>query len=143
VREAEADTPRPAPRATPQAAPSRPSPAQQAAGRGGGAERGSAAVAGSAAEAAQRRLMAEWGAAIRAHLLRRAPARGVGRGTVTLALSVARDGRLLEAGVAASSGDPGLDRAALLAVRGAGRLPAAPAALGGASHRFSLPLRFD
>lgn len=87
--------------------------------------------------------MAEWGGAIRAHLQRRAPARGTGRGTVTLALSVGRDGRLVSANVAASSGDPHLDRAALAAVRGAGRLPPAPARLDGAQHRFSLPLRFD
>ncbi|MBK5926190.1 hypothetical protein CCR87_02285 [Rhodobaculum claviforme] len=86
--------------------------------------------------------MAAWGGRIRAQI-QRAAARAPGRGTVTLALSVGRDGTLRGAEVAVASGNPALDRAALAAVRAAGRFPPAPASVTGAVHRFALPLRFD
>jgi len=58
-------------------------------------------------------------------------------------LTAARDGRLVRAGIAASSGDPALDRAALAMVRGAGRFGAAPAGLGAPDYAFRLPIRFE
>ncbi|MGY6411487.1 MAG: energy transducer TonB family protein [Alkalilacustris sp.] len=86
--------------------------------------------------------MATWGGLIRAHIMRRSP-RAPAAGQVLLRLDISADGTLRAAELARSSGTPALDRAALAAVRAAGRFPPAPAALGGGVHRFTLPLRFD
>lgn len=153
VAEAGPDAPRPeaqpdrAAAPDPPAAPAaqaRQSPAplgQRAAGAGGGAAQGQVAAPG-LSEAGRQRLMADWGGRIRARIMRAAP-RASGRGTVTVQLTVGRDGGLQAVTVSRSSGNPALDRAALAAVRAAGRLPPAPAGLDGAAHAFTLPLRFD
>jgi protein TonB len=73
----------------------------------------------------------------------RARPRTTQRGVVRVTLTVARDGRLLGAGIAASSGNAELDRAALRMVQGAGRFRPAPAGLEGADYAFRLPIRFD
>ena len=62
-------------------------------------------------------------------------------GTVAVALTVARDGRLVDAAIVTSSGNQAFDGAALKAIRAAGRFPRGPADLDGA-HRFSFNLRF-
>ena len=62
-------------------------------------------------------------------------------GTTRIEVSVARDGRLLQARVAATSGSEALDRATLAAARRA-RLPAAPASLPGESFRFEVGLAY-
>jgi protein TonB len=127
------------------AAPSTPQPARVASGQGGGATQGSApapAPAQPALSAGQRQsLMSHWGAQIMARIERARP-RVQGSGQVTLALQIARDGRLAGLSVARSSGNAELDRAALSAVQRAGRFPAAPAGLSEASYGFSLPIRF-
>ncbi|WP_412509421.1 TonB family protein, partial [Roseovarius sp. SYSU LYC5161] len=51
-------------------------------------------------------------------------------------------GQLRALGVASSSGDARLDRAARAAVRAA-RYPAAPEALGTGPHSFTVPLSFE
>ncbi|MGC9420314.1 MAG: TonB family protein, partial [Rhodovulum sp.] len=95
--------------------------------------------------AADRALRAEWGARILARVSRvhRYPrgARATGRALVELV--VARDGRLVSARLAQSAGDPVLDRAAMAAIRRAGRFPPAPEGLGETNYRFTLPLKFD
>lgn len=58
---------------------------------------------------------------------RRAPPPGTAPGTVYVRFSLARDGDLVSAAVAVSSGDPVLDRAAIDAIRGAAPMPAVPA----------------
>jgi protein TonB len=75
-----------------------------------------------------------------ARALRR-PAGARASGEVWLTLTVDRQGALLAVWVSGPSGNAALDRAALDAVRRAGRFPPAPAALDGASHVFDLPVR--
>src|SRR6056297_2312026 len=78
-----------------------------------------------------RRLKAAWAGAIGARIARaqRHPGAGHGSGRVRVTLVVARDGRLAEVRVAASSGSEGLDLAAIAAVRRAAPFPQAPGAL--------------
>ena len=54
-----------------------------------------------------------------------------------------RDGSLRDASVAATSGSPAFDQAALSAVRRAARFPAAPEGLDGTQHSFTLTMRFS
>ncbi|MDH3263308.1 MAG: TonB family protein, partial [Paracoccaceae bacterium] len=91
-----------------------------------------------------RALEAEWGAAILARIARqqRYPAGEHGSGTARVALTVGRDGRLQGVRLAASSGSAALDRAALEAVRRAGRFPAAPQALDKGAYVFAVPMTF-
>lgn len=78
-----------------------------------------------------RRLKAAWAGAIGTRIARaqRHPGAGHGSGRVRVTLVVARDGRLAEVRVAASSGSEGLDLAAIAAVRRAAPFPQAPGAL--------------
>jgi periplasmic protein TonB len=99
-------------------------------------------VAGGAGE---RTLMADWGGRLRAKVdrARRYPAGADGAtGKVTLRLTVASSGQVLAVRVTASSGQAALDRAALEAVKRAGRLPKAPAGLDRKSYSFNLPVLF-
>ena len=141
IADEEAPRPTPRPSAAPADAPD--TPRRQAAGRGDRAAEGRAGSAEAAlSEQARATLMGEWGGRIRAQIMRGSPRAPVA-GVVTLRLDIARDGTLHGVDLTRSSGHPALDRAALGAVRAAGRFPPAPAALGGAMHRFTLPLRFD
>ncbi|WP_319826268.1 energy transducer TonB [Thalassovita sp.] len=124
-----------------------PSPKQTAAGKGkSGAAGQSNAPQASLSPAQTRSLTAQWGAQILTRIERRKryPSAARGRsGTVGLQLSVAADGRLLGVSVRRPSGNTALDRAAVQAVQRAGRFPAAPQGLSGASHGFNLSIRFD
>lgn len=133
----------PQPTATPAPQPS-PRAQSQAAGRGAEAARGTNGPAETAqvGKAARQSLLAEWGGKIRNRIDRARP-RGTGRGSVTVVLSVGRDGALRSVGIAASSGQAALDQRAVQAVRAAGRFPAAPAGLVDAAYSFRLPIRFD
>jgi protein TonB len=138
--------PRPDPRP---AAPARPSPAQPeqaAAGHDTGTTAGpDAAPASQGANAdATRQLMAQWGSGVhRAIARRKAYPHGTrASGTARIRLTLTGDGQLAALGVASSSGDAALDRAALDAVRAA-RYPAAPKALGAGPHSFTVPLSFQ
>lgn len=129
------------------AAPAAPGPAQagsKAAGAGGGSAAGvnGASREGSLSPGERRSALAEWGGQIRARVERakQRPAGG-GAGRVLLALTVARDGRLISVSVAQSAGEAA-DAAALASVRRAGRFPPAPRALSEPSYSFTLPLRF-
>ncbi|OWY17120.1 hypothetical protein B6V73_09770 [Thioclava sp. JM3] len=154
------DTPRPKAKPTPPApkpaqpkAPakqqgSQPAPAQpkqQAKGQGDRGAAGDRRTAPAATLSAGqiRSLMGSWGGDIRARIERaKQTPSGAGAGRVIVALNIARDGRLIGASVAQSSGNATLDRAALEAVRRAGRFPAAPQGLGKPSYSFSLPMAF-
>jgi periplasmic protein TonB len=140
------------PAARPTSQPTKPTPtvsqppraATIAAGRGATAERGTRGPAeiASLSKAARQTLIAEWGGKIRNRIDRAKP-RGTGRGSVTLHLTIGRNGTLQQAAIAASSGQGHLDQRALQAVSTAGRFPAAPAGLTDASYSFRLPIRFE
>lgn len=68
--------------------------------------------------------------------------KGQQEGSVLVAFSLSRDGSLLQARVARTSGIPLLDAAALRAVRGAGRFPPVPEVLEGSEVTFEVPIRF-
>jgi protein TonB len=89
-------------------------------------------------------LRAQWGAAIYAKVKRNliAPRDLKEDGTAKLTLKVAATGRLQTVSLIRSSGSPALDRAALQAIKRAGRFDKAPAGLTGDSHDFSLSLTF-
>jgi periplasmic protein TonB len=94
---------------------------------------------------AAKSLLADWGGDLRRKVerARRSPARAAGQtGKVTLRLSVATSGKVLGVAVLRSSGVAALDKAAVDAVRRAGRLPKAPKGLGAASYDFNLPVVF-
>ncbi len=147
--------PRPAPAPDPvaeprpeQPAPSDSSAAQVAAGTGGGAVAGEGgqAQAPSLSQGRINDLTANWGAKIRARIEKRKryPLAADGAsGTVTVRLTVTRSGALAGLSIAASSGNAALDEAAIKAVRGAGRFPAAPEGLTQDSISFTLPMRFS
>lgn len=140
------------PQARPASQPAKPKPtvsqtpraASTAAGSGATAERGTRGPAETASlsKAARQTLMAEWGGKIR-NRIDKAKTRGGGRGSVTVLLSVGRNGNLQSVGIAASSGQGNLDQRAVQAVKSAGQFPAAPAGLTDASYSFRLPIRFD
>ncbi len=121
---------------------------QRAAGSGGSAQAGNAGNNRVAAGAGQQQaqLQAVWGAQIRSRIERRKrfPNAMRGRqGRVVVRLTVGRDGSILGASVARSSGQPAFDQAAIQAVQNTGRLPAAPDGLGAASYTFNLPMDFS
>ncbi len=64
------------------------------------------------------------------------------QGTVVLRLMIARDGRLMDAGIARSSGFTNLDAAVLGAARQATPYPPLPAELDGSQITFILPLAY-
>lgn len=141
----------PRPRPDPSAAPPGPAasgearPAQRASGSGGGTRSGRAsAPPADAAGPGARALEAEWGAAILSRIAwqQRYPAGARASGTARVLVTVGRDGRLAGARLAGSSGDAALDRAALEAVRRAGRFPPAPRGLEKASYVFGVPMTF-
>lgn len=79
-----------------------------------------------------------YAAIVRARVAARKPGGGGRRGTVVISFGVTSSGGLGYASVARSSGDPGLDRSVLAAVRGAS-FPAPPP---GAGTRFAVPFYF-
>jgi protein TonB len=64
------------------------------------------------------------------------------QGSVVLRMTVARDGRLVDAGLSQSSGVAALDATALNLIRQAGPYPRLPPDIAGAQHSFVLPLHF-
>lgn len=152
------DAPAPLPQVKPKARPvqqataAKPKPAgggtraQGAAGTGGGTQAGAGgqASAGTLAGAGQADAKAEWGATIRARIERnkRYPAGSMATGSVKLRLTVGDDGRLQALSILRSSGDAGLDAAAVKAVQSAGRFAKAPDGLDGVTN-FTFNVRFE
>ncbi|WP_132545885.1 TonB family protein [Rhodovulum euryhalinum] len=110
--------------------------------RGSPVASGRSAAGPGAAKGDLSSLKARWGSEILARIQRRARGAPGREGIVALSLWVGRDGALLSASVARSSGNPRLDDMALRAVRSAGGFPPAPAALTEARYGFSLSIRF-
>ncbi len=81
-----------------------------------------------------------WNSQVYAAIARRKPRGDRGRGSVTVRFVVNSSGSVVSASVAASSGDPSLDRTALNMVHSA-RIPAPPPELRG-SHPFTIPVTF-
>lgn len=106
------------------------------------AARGQMSAAASRGSAGSGASTASWRAQIFAHLLTHKPGGGEGTGTVSIAFSLARSGRLLAARLAGSSGNPALDSKAMDMVRHANPFPAAPPEVSGASFAFVVPVRF-
>lgn len=142
------------PRLTEKTQPSRTAPAsaasqaQTSAGTGGSVTAGTTArsSASTLSNAQAQSLKAGWGASIRARIERRKRyprAAGRAEGVVKVNLTVTRDGRLAALSLAGSSGNAALDKAALDAVKSAGRFPAAPKELTDGTYSFSLPMNFS
>jgi protein TonB len=94
------------------------------------------------------RVSASTGAAInyasrvRAHVTARRPSGTGAHGTVVISFGVLRSGGLSFARIARSSGDAGLDRNVLTAVRGAAPFPVPPSGATPVQMRFDMPFYF-
>lgn len=64
------------------------------------------------------------------------------QGALVVRLVIARDGRLIDAGISRSSGVPALDKGAVETMRAASPYAPLPAEIGGAAVEFILPLNF-
>lgn len=135
------------PKPQPKPKPSAPSAAQKSAGQGQTGAAGAAATKSpSLSQSQARSLTAQWAGQILSRIERkkRFPPSARGRsGAVSLTLTVAANGTLQSAQISRSSGHAALDGAAMQAVQRAGRLPAAPAALGNGPFRLTLKIRFS
>jgi protein TonB len=122
--------PRPEPAQAERTAAAQPSAAHRASGAGDGATAGQQATGSGTTLSPQRRatLQAEWAGAIQSRIARqqRYPAGNHGDGRVKVELVILRSGQLGQVTLAASSGRPALDDAALTAVRRAAPFPPAP-----------------
>lgn len=112
------------------AAPTAPAAQHRAAGSGEGATAGRAATGTGQSLSPERRaaLVAEWSSAIQSRIARhqRYPSGNHGEGKVKVQMVIYRSGQLGDVTLAASSGRPALDAAALDAVRQAAPFPPAP-----------------
>ena len=122
--------PRPEPAKTKRTTADQPAAAHRASGAGEGATAGQQATGTGTTLSPQRRsaLQAEWAGAIQSRIARhqRYPAGNHGEGRVKVELVILRSGQLGQVTLAASSGRPALDDAALTAVRRAAPFPPAP-----------------
>lgn len=87
---------------------------------------------------------ASWRGSLIAHLNRhkRFPG-GASPGTVQIAFTIDRSGRVLSASLARSSGDPALDQEAVAMIRRASPVPAPPAGIGGGGAvSLAVPIRY-
>jgi protein TonB len=120
-------------RSTPSTSPAAPAAAHRASGSGEGQTAGRQATGTGQSLSPERRaaLQAEWSAAIQTRIARHQsyPAGNHGEGRVKVQMVIYRSGHLGEVTLAASSGRPALDAAALQAVRRAAPFPPAPAGL--------------
>ncbi|GJD51916.1 hypothetical protein OPKNFCMD_4675 [Methylobacterium crusticola] len=98
---------------------------------------------GSAAAASNPNAARAWGVMISSAIRARARHPAGASGTVTIRFTVARSGRVLAAALAGSSGNGGLDAAALAAAAPGSSLPPAPEGVTQAQQSFSVPLRFQ
>ncbi|MBY5973509.1 TonB C-terminal domain-containing protein [Ferrimonas balearica] len=150
--------PEPAPEPTPEARPADRTQQARQGGAGGVTQRaagsGGASQAGNAGNAQVRtgnaqqeaKLQAVWGAKIRSRIERRKRFPNGMRGQtgrVVMRITVGRDGTILGASIARSSGQAAFDQAAVQAVQRAGRLPSAPNGLTQSSYTFTLPMDFS
>ena len=88
---------------------------------------------------------ASWRGALMAHLNRnkRYPSGATSTGTVTVAFTIDRSGRVLSSRLVRGSGDPVLDAEAVSLPRRASPVPAPPPNVGGGSVTLAVPIRFN
>lgn len=88
---------------------------------------------------------ASWRGSLMAHLNRykRFPSSAASTGTVTVAFTIDRSGRVLSARLVRGSGDPALDAEAVSLPRRASPVPAPPPNVGGVSVTLAVPIRFN
>jgi protein TonB len=88
---------------------------------------------------------ASWRGALMAHLNRykRFPSGAAGTGTVTVAFTIDRSGRVLSSRLVRGSGDAALDAEAVSLPRRASPVPAPPPNIGGGSVTLAVPIRFN
>jgi protein TonB len=84
-----------------------------------------------------------YAAAVRARVASRRPPGPGKRGTVVITFGVSRSGGLAFASISRSSGDAGLDRTVLAAVRSAAPFPSPPPGASPGQLRFSMPFYFQ
>ena len=103
-----------------------------------------AAAPAAGASAASPAANASWRGSLIAHLNRfkRFP-NGASPGTVQVAFSIDRGGRVLSARLVRGSGDSALDEEAVAMIRRASPVPAPPDGLGGGSIALAVPIRFS
>lgn len=89
--------------------------------------------------------MARWAyrERVKSHLVRHKPFGGLGSGSVSIALSLSRNGELLSAEIARSSGNPELEQAVLDAVQNAAPFPEAPSAIKQSRISYVIPYLFE
>ncbi|UDL93579.1 TonB family protein [Lichenihabitans sp. PAMC28606] len=102
---------------------------------------GQATQAASASSASSGASVSSWRGEVVAHLNAYKPPSPGGSGTVRIAFSVDRNGRVLSASLAGGSGDSALDEAALTMVRRASPVPPPPTEMGGRVN-LTVPVRF-
>ncbi len=94
----------------------------------------------SVSSAASARQAERWSTRIQSYLTRRTRgARTAGKGTVSVRFVVTRDGNIISASVAGSSGSPQLDQTVVDAVRRASPVPSAPAEVAVSRQSFTVP----
>ena len=103
-----------------------------------------AAAPASGASSASPAASASWRGSLIAHLNRfkRFP-NGASPGTVQVAFSIDRGGRVLSARLVRGSGDVALDEEAVAMIRRANPVPAPPDGIGGSSISLAVPVRFS
>ena len=103
-----------------------------------------AAAPNSGASSASPAANASWRGSLIAHLNRfkRFP-NGANPGTVQVAFSIDRGGRVLSARLVRGSGDAALDEEAVAMVRRASPVPAPPDGIGGSAIALAVPVRFS
>lgn len=127
-------------RAAPQARKSRQPPSK----KGGVPSRAAKGSAPSRARvSASRGAVINYAAVVRARVASRRPPGPGKRGTVVVTFGVSRSGGLAFASISRSSGDSGLDRTVLSAVRGAAPFPTPPPGASPGQLRFRMPFYFQ
>ncbi len=103
-----------------------------------------AAAPNSGASSASPAAQASWRGSLMAHLNRfkRFP-NGATPGTVQVAFSIDRGGRVLSARLLHGSGDTALDEEAVAMIRRASPVPAPPDGIGGSAVALAVPIRFS
>jgi len=103
-----------------------------------------AAAPNSGASSASPAAQASWRGSLIAHLNRfkRFP-NGASPGTVQVAFSIDRGGRVLSARLVRGSGDTALDEEAVAMIRRASPVPAPPDGIGGSAVALAVPVRFS
>lgn len=112
--------------------------------QGGVTAKSSAAASGSSGRvSASAGSILTYAARVRAQVAGRKPSGAGERGTAIVAFGVTTSGGLSYANISKSSGNSGLDRLAVSAVRGAAPFPQPPAGASASQLRFTIPFHFQ